>query len=206
MSGLPLLAILTVGPACDVCLLPSGDAEPVVASRAGLTGQDALLPELVQECLDQCDLSFSDLKRIGVCVGPGSFTGLRIGVAYARGLALALDIPCLGVTSTLAAVSPGDLAKPVRVALEAKRRPPDRTVWTQEIGRDGALGSVEEWALRDLSDVPFPLFGDVPAAIHAKPSATNLALWADRLDSSEYPPTPAYVRAPDAKLPGGVAP
>ena len=206
MSDTPLLAIFTVGPACEVCLLRSGHAAPIVASRAGLTGQDAILPGLVHECVERADLSFPDLKRIGVCVGPGSFTGLRIGVAYARGLALALGVPCVGVTSTLAAIAPGQLTEPVRVALEAKRRPPDQTIWTQEVGEDGPLGPVEEWSLGALSDVTHPLFGDVPAATSAEPSATNLALWADRLDPSEYPPAPAYVRAPDAKLPGGVAP
>ena len=206
MSDTPLLAILTVGPACEVCLLRSGHAAPIVASHAGLTGQDAILPGLVKACLDRGHFNFSDLKRIGVCVGPGSFTGLRIGVAYARGLALALGVPCVGVTSTLAAVAPGQLDRPGRVALEAKRRPPDQTIWTQEVGEDGPLGPVEEWALGALSEVTHPLLGDVSGAVPASPSAQNLALWADRLDPSEYPPAPAYVRAPDAKLPGGVVP
>ena len=47
----------------------------------------------------EAGVSFSQLDRIGVTVGPGSFTGLRVGLAFAKGLAMALERPCAGVTT-----------------------------------------------------------------------------------------------------------
>jgi len=61
---------------------------------------------LIDNLLNTCGLDISDVARIAVTQGPGSFTGLRIGVATAKGLAMAQDIPCAGV-STLAAMAAG---------------------------------------------------------------------------------------------------
>ena len=62
-------------------------------------GQAERLMSLLNELLDGASLDWSDVGRIGVCTGPGNFTGIRISVSAARGLALGLEIPAIGVTS-----------------------------------------------------------------------------------------------------------
>ena len=59
---------------------------------------EALLP-LLEDTLARVGWTWADLSAIGVCVGPGNFTGIRIGVSAARGLALGLGIPAIGVTA-----------------------------------------------------------------------------------------------------------
>ncbi len=60
-------------------------------------GHQERIAGMTSELMATANLAFSDLDRIAVTVGPGSFTGLRIGLAFAKGLGVALDIPCVGV-------------------------------------------------------------------------------------------------------------
>ena len=62
-------------------------------------GQAETLMSSLNELLAVSSLNWSDLSKIGVCTGPGNFTGIRISVSAARGLALGLEIPAIGVTS-----------------------------------------------------------------------------------------------------------
>jgi tRNA threonylcarbamoyladenosine biosynthesis protein TsaB len=89
-------------------------------------GQAEALMPMVLAVLDQGGCGFADLDAVAVTVGPGAFTGLRIGLAAARGIALAADLPVLGVT-TMEAVAhgaawPGPGASNLLVALDSKRR------------------------------------------------------------------------------------
>ena len=62
-------------------------------------GQAERLIPLLNEILDEAFLSWEDIHRIGVCTGPGNFTGIRISVSAARGLAFGLNIPAIGISS-----------------------------------------------------------------------------------------------------------
>src|SRR5262249_12447118 len=151
-------------------------------------------------------IAFSDLRRIAVVVGPGSFTGVRVGVAFARGLALAMDIPAAGVSS-LEALE--DLPQQGRVLglLPAKRRPPEKTWWAQLLadGRGAADPfEAQDAGLADLArnaDAVCGGLSDVPdfgvARIHSRPTAAAAALFAARLSGDLPPPRPIYVREPD---------
>ena len=93
-----ILAIDTAWAACSVAFArPNGAAvarhEPMTSGHA-----ERLFP-LMQEVLDEATATFADVEAIAVTVGPGSFTGVRVGVAAARGLALAAKLPTLGATS-----------------------------------------------------------------------------------------------------------
>ena len=83
---------------CAAALL-SGDT--ILASRSEDMGRgqaERLMP-LLQEVLSEAGVTWGDLARLGVGIGPGNFTGIRISVAAARGLALALDIPAIGIST-----------------------------------------------------------------------------------------------------------
>ena len=91
---------------------------------------------MVREAMEEAGLCFSDLDRIAVTVGPGSFTGLRVGIAFAKGLALAADAPAVGI-GTLEALVAGDSARGRKTAvIEAGRG----GVWLQPFDGQIPLG------------------------------------------------------------------
>src|SRR6185437_3593559 len=98
-----VLAIDTALGACSAAVLDSGrgaiTAHETLPMQRGHA--EALMP-LIARVMEQGQLSFDALDRIAVTVGPGSFTGLRVGIAAARGIALAAGKPAVGL-STLAA-------------------------------------------------------------------------------------------------------
>ena len=212
-----LLSINTAFPACDVAVLKHGRA--IAQRREPMTrGQDTRLTGLCNELLEDARMALPDLERIAVVVGPGSFTGVRVGVAFARGLALALDISCIGVTSLEAAMPPG-FRGPTLGALPAQVRPPELTYWTQTFDLGAATEAPCERGLDDLvGDLiqqPVPLFGFGLDAIASEtrgaaitpsePSAITAGKAAMEMIPEEHPPVPVYARAPDAvpmKQPG----
>ena len=82
--------------ACSTALLSGGE---LIASRSEpmTRGHQERLAPMVRDMMREAGAAFGELDRIGVTIGPGSFTGLRVGLAFAKGLALALDRPCVGV-------------------------------------------------------------------------------------------------------------
>lgn len=82
-------------------------------------GQAERLMPMCAELLAEVGMGWQEIGTIGVGIGPGNFTGLRIGVAAARGIALALDLRAIGI-STFEALA-RDHAGPVRVTLDARR-------------------------------------------------------------------------------------
>jgi tRNA threonylcarbamoyladenosine biosynthesis protein TsaB len=93
-----LLVIDTSANLCAVCLWEGDAALSSITQDIG-TGHAELLMGMMDDALMQAGRTYADLARIGVVIGPGSFTGVRVGVSTARGLALALDIPAVGVTT-----------------------------------------------------------------------------------------------------------
>ncbi|WP_163847262.1 tRNA (adenosine(37)-N6)-threonylcarbamoyltransferase complex dimerization subunit type 1 TsaB [Pseudooceanicola aestuarii] len=92
-----ILGFDTSGPWCAVAL--ARDTEVIATRHEDMTrGQAERLIPLLDECLAEADIGWSDLSALAVGVGPGNFTGIRIGVSAARGLALALDLPVHGVS------------------------------------------------------------------------------------------------------------
>jgi tRNA threonylcarbamoyladenosine biosynthesis protein TsaB len=91
--------------ACSAAVLRDG--ELIAAQSESMTrGHQERLAPMVRDLMSDAALAFADLDRVGVTVGPGSFTGLRVGLAFAKGLGLALDRPCVGV-GTLEALAFG---------------------------------------------------------------------------------------------------
>ncbi|MBO9450909.1 tRNA (adenosine(37)-N6)-threonylcarbamoyltransferase complex dimerization subunit type 1 TsaB [Tropicibacter sp. R16_0] len=92
-----ILAFDTSGPFCAAALLRGGDVLDARVEEMK-RGQAERLMSLLEEILATAGVTWRDLDAIGVGIGPGNFTGIRISVSAARGLALGLGIPAVGVT------------------------------------------------------------------------------------------------------------
>jgi tRNA threonylcarbamoyladenosine biosynthesis protein TsaB len=145
-----VLGIDSAGSACSAAVLSGGR---VLARRfaAMARGQAEALMPMIAAVLEEAGLAVAALDLIAVTIGPGAFTGLRIGLAAARGLALASGVPALGITSfaAVAAQVPleGRHGRSLVVALESKRT----ELYLQAFAADGAalgkgaLVAPEQW-------------------------------------------------------------
>ena len=93
-----ILAIDTSDRSADVAL---GINTRVSSHQASDTKSVEQLPLLLSECLNDLQVDINDISHVCVSMGPGSFTGIRAGVAYAQGISIARDIPLIGVSSLL---------------------------------------------------------------------------------------------------------
>ena len=138
-----LLAFDTATSGCSAAAFKDG-ALAASQARAMARGQSESLMPMIDDVLAEAGLTYGNLDALAVTVGPGAFTGLRIGLAAARGLALALNIPCAAVT-TLEAVANAqptlsddeaegmaDGSAGLLVALDSKRE----DLYVQVFGRD----------------------------------------------------------------------
>jgi tRNA threonylcarbamoyladenosine biosynthesis protein TsaB len=100
-----VLALDTCLGACSVAIL-TGDRLLGEMSEPMTRGHQERLAPMVRDLMAASKVAFGEVDRIAVTVGPGSFTGLRVGLAFAKGLALALARPCIGV-GTLEALAAG---------------------------------------------------------------------------------------------------
>ena len=93
-----ILAFDTSSPVCAVALV-SGDDVLASAEEPMAKGQAERLFVLCQELLESANVTYADLHAVGVGIGPGNFTGIRISVSAARGLALGLGVPAVGISA-----------------------------------------------------------------------------------------------------------
>lgn len=220
MIGRLLLAIDTSFGPVSAALL-AGDGRVLGVRRiADAAGQQAeVLPPLVAELFSSCDADFGALGRVVVTTGPGAFTGVRVGIAFAKGLRIATGAEVLGVsTLECLAVQAQALHPGARVAviLDAKRD----EVYAYARDVDGTHLLVPTLFLasdagRQLSFPDNPsltLFGSgrhmvcVPGSTRstidvADVDVVALAQIGITASSSLHSLSPAYLRAPDARLP-----
>jgi tRNA threonylcarbamoyladenosine biosynthesis protein TsaB len=207
-----ILALNTAFAAMDGAIMRDGVCLAEVSTPLA-RGQEQALPGFVDDLLTQASITLADLDRLAVVTGPGSFTGIRIGVSYMRGLALALDLPCVGLSS-LEAGAPIAATGAVLCGLQAQRRPPEQTWWVQtlqdgygtaptaEIDQMDFVKACESFQGDVLLSAPDAMAGDrVFQQLDIR--ARHLALKAAGVTPDDYPPSPVYARAPDAALPAG---
>ena len=186
-----LLAIDTAAPRLQLALLRDTDRiDTLVEDMA--TGQAERLFPALAELLARTGTTYADLTCITVTTGPGSFTGLRIGLSAARGLALALNIPVLGIPSLLA-LSLSAQCDPVAVLLDARR---DEAYFQAFSGPGIAIGAP---ALLPMATARArtPLGARTITSPFVDIAA--LARFAMTADPALYPPEAAYIRDADAK-------
>lgn len=212
-----LLALDTATVACSVALRVDG----VIIARhhADMArGQSEALMPMIAKVLDEAGLAFTNLDLLAVTVGPGAFTGIRIGLAAAKGLALATGLPLAGIATTeaVAAAVPFDerLGRTILVALDSKRE----EMWVQTFAADLTPLAPPMAALPDVAAAfvagPCVIVGDaagrlLPLLPHATlstaPGAPDAAFVAELAEhhwsrGTALPAEPLYLRAPDVTI------
>ena len=213
-----VLGLDTAQGACSAAVL-ADDGPLAVLSEAMTRGHQERLASMVQDVMAKASLGFDSLDRIVVTVGPGSFTGLRVGLAFAKGLGLALKVPVIGVGSLEALAASVSVADMVLAAIDARRgrrrRPAGisgRALMAPDVlPVETAAARVAE--LNPMGQVVIvgsgaPLLEGMVAAARLAPLAAPDPVALARLGAAKpvTAPRPLYLRAPDAKLPGGIDP
>ncbi len=93
-----ILCIDTSSKLCSVCILENTNLIKKMELNNGLTHSETLMP-LIKNLLEECNLSLKDVDLLVSDIGPGSFTGIRIGVATCKAFSDSLNIPCVGISS-----------------------------------------------------------------------------------------------------------
>jgi tRNA threonylcarbamoyl adenosine modification protein YeaZ len=215
-----LLAIDTALGACSAAILDTNQGGIIAsASLPMLRGHAEALMPLIRRVMDEAGTAFRDLDRVVVTTGPGSFTGLRVGIAAARGIALAIDKPAVGLSTLSAYAAPyfaDDEKVPVVVAIDARHS----HVYLQVFATGGRtvtgprLAPLRE-AVRAAAAAPARIVGsaaqlvaDGLAVTDATPQRVDAAGapdidWVARMGAAlpegQSPPKPQYLRAPDAQ-------
>jgi tRNA threonylcarbamoyladenosine biosynthesis protein TsaB len=215
-----ILAIDTALDACAAGVLDT-DADRLIAqeSQAMKRGHAEALMPLIARVMKASGIAFADLDRIAATTGPGSFTGLRVGLSAARGIALAANKPVVGLTTLAAYAAPivsRNGPQPVISAIDARHD----HVYFQVVRGDGgplirprvapieeALGAAQFGApylvgnaAKILAD-RWPADAPPPFEVDVQP-APDIAWvgWLGAAVSAEIAPArPYYLRAPDAK-------
>jgi tRNA threonylcarbamoyladenosine biosynthesis protein TsaB len=217
-----ILAIDTALDACAAGVLDTGQnkliAQESLAMKRGHA--EALMP-LIARVMKESGVAFSALDRIAATTGPGSFTGLRVGLSAARGIALAAGKPVVGVTTLTAYAAPvvsesGE--NPIISAIDARH---DHVYLQVVSGNGGSLVMPQIAPVAEALDAarfgaPY-LVGnaarilaerwpsDAPPPVKVDPQAAPDIAWVAWLGAAVDPDIalarPFYLRAPDAKLP-----
>ena len=206
-----VLGLDTCLSSCSVAVLKGervlGSAREVMAR-----GHQERLAPMARDVMARAGIGFDQLARIAVTVGPGSFTGLRVGIAFAKGLALALDLPAVGIGTLEALAAEGSgLVFPV---IDARRG----QVYLQAFEDGRALMAPDavsaETAAARIAELslgrPFTLVGS-GAPLLADLARGAMVIDAEGADARQVarlaagrqpgPLRPLYLRAPDARLP-----
>jgi tRNA threonylcarbamoyladenosine biosynthesis protein TsaB len=204
-----ILAFDTSAAHCAAALL-IGDRIVASAFEPMEKGQAERLLPLLQEVLAEAGLGWRDLTALAVGTGPGNFTGVRIAVAAARGLALSLDIPAIGVTR-LEATAHG-LPRPVVVVEDARRA----EVYVQEFDPEPGAARVTELAALPVETGAQDFVGTAAALaaeatggralVQPLPLTHAMALIAAGRTGAQPRPAPFYLRGADAAPPSDPPP
>jgi len=215
-----LLALDTALAACSAAVLDTASGGIVATESLAMTRghAEALMP-LVARVMQTSGMAFRDLDRIVVTTGPGSFTGMRVGIAAARGFGVATKVPVVGVTTLSAYAAPylgADDRSPVIVVIDARHS----HVYLQAFATGGRtlvaprIAPLSE-AVRVASEASSHIVGSAAKLVAAglaptapppmtvdagdAPDIAWIAQMGAVAPDPQTPPKPQYLRAPDAQ-------
>lgn len=212
------MRVLVIDTALDACTAAVfEDGRPLgLRSERMARGHSERLGGFVRDAVAEAG-GFEALDRIGVTVGPGSFTGLRVGLAFAQGLGAALDLPVVGVSTLEALAKSADAGQGATAAVIDARR---GQVYVQRFQDGAPVSEAEAVSIEDATAMlahgdwritgsgASLVGGSVETATTPDPAA--LAILTTTHDPAANPPRPLYLRAPDAtpptRLPGQARP
>jgi tRNA threonylcarbamoyladenosine biosynthesis protein TsaB len=215
-----VLAIDTALAACSAAVLDTEYGGIVASESLPMTrGHAEALMLLIKRVMDETGLMFSGIDRVAVTIGPGSFTGLRVGIAAARGIALAADKPAVGLSTLSVYAAPHMAASdrfPVVAAIDARHA----HVYLQVFSPGGRtltapwLAPLRE-AVQAAATRPSCIVGSAARSVAAAMSKADAApamvdaraapdiAWVARMGAVvpviQSPLKPQYLRAPDAQ-------
>lgn len=213
-----ILAIDTALGACSACVLEAGATQPVAIEQVAMERghAEALMP-MIERVMGKVEGGFSSLDRVAVTIGPGSYTGLRVGISAARAIAFAAGIPAVGVSTLAATAAPligREGGRVIAAALDARHG----QVWFQALNAQGKqLVSIRQVNHRDAARAigagPVSLVGSAALAVANDAWAIGLdavvvddarapdVIWVARLgmiaDPQSAPPRPLYLKEPE---------
>jgi tRNA threonylcarbamoyl adenosine modification protein YeaZ len=215
-----VLAIDTALEACSAAVLDTARADILATeTRVMARGHAEALVPMIARVMAAAGIGFSELDRIAVAVGPGSFTGLRVGIAAARGIALAAGKPAVGLTTLSGFAAPhiaADDTRSIAAVIDARHEhvylqvfgPGGRTLVQPRIAplREAVLAAVTGSArivgsAAELVAASWPRAQPPPALVDQR-GAPDID-WIARLGAAAVkphgPPKPLYLRPPDAQ-------
>jgi tRNA threonylcarbamoyladenosine biosynthesis protein TsaB len=219
-----ILAFDTAMAACSAAVVSveCGEHQVLAAHHEARTrGHAEVLAPMIEKVMADAAVAFDGLDRIAVTTGPGTFTGVRIGVATARGIAVASGLPVIGVT-TLEAVAAGAVKhcatrdRAIAAVFDARRGEVYVQCFSatfQALTKAKVLGYDDAWS--EIEAYRPALAGSGAALIRPhsgsgragdaslpeQPTAAVVAELVAERDVGQAPVAPLYLRPPDAKLP-----
>ena len=216
-----VLAIDTAHAAVAVCVLDRSGAVRASETQPMARGHSEALLPMIERVIAAAETDFGDLCRVGVVIGPGSFTGIRIGISAARAIGLACGAPVVGVASLPALAAPligREGGYVVASAIDAKHGQvyvqgfsskghsvlPPRIAKVRDavralgagpirlVGSGAPMMAIEAWSMGMEADV----IGDT-----ASPDIALVARLALLADPAQAPARPFYLKSPDAQPP-----
>ena len=177
-----ILSLDTCLARCAVCLFDSTTNRALAEDHQDMErGHAEALAPMVKRVLSKAQKSAKDLQRIVVTTGPGTFTGVRIGLSFARALGLARNIPVYGLDTLRSLQLNPDALNPIALA----------------IGKSG-FAFVLKRGEQEIRQMPMDQLAGI-SLLNGTPNLQRLAAWAALQPHSNDMPKPTYIRAPDAK-------